>query len=311
MSDKYTGKLKLEDGTLIDEKEFMKQNRIPSMIELIWKEMRRDPFAIACLVIFFGLLAVAFIWGGMIDEAAIMRVNPRQINLSPSVFGRLGTDESGRDMLEMLVLSYRNSIQLSFMITIPIIIIGTLVGLIIGYYGGYTDLVVLRIIDFIIMVPTIMVIAVFSIRLPNWGVREFALVMIGMGWFGGARGLRARVLQETARDYVMASKTLGTPNIVIIFKKVFPNVFSFVVTGGILSLAGMIGFEAALTAIGFGLPFGVPSIGRLIALGMNPIVLANRQWQWVPAVFMIFLTSICILGIFSAVSRAINPRQRR
>ncbi|MCL2404351.1 MAG: ABC transporter permease [Defluviitaleaceae bacterium] len=301
----------LETGTIIDEKEFKRQNRIPSMMELIWKEIRRDPFAIFSVLMFITLVVIAFVWGNLIDEAAVSRIAPRQINLSPAAFGSLGTDESGRPMLQMLIISFRNSMQLSFMVTVPIIIIGTFTGLFIGYYGGYIDLVVLRIIDTIIMVPNLMVIAFLSMWLNNWGVREFAMTMVLMGWFGGARGLRARVLQEAAKDYVLASKTLGTPNIVIIFKKIFPNVLSFIMVSGILTLASMIGFEAGLTAIGFGLPFGVPSIGRLISLGMNPIVLANRQWQWVPAVLLIFFMSISILGIGTAVSRAVNPRQRR
>ena len=311
MNNEKTKTLALESGALIDEKEFMKQNRIPSMFEVIWKEIRRDPFALICLITLIGMILVAVIWGRMIDEAYIQRVHVMRMNLSPSEFGPLGTDDGGRPMLQMLVVSFRNSMQLSFMVTIPIIIIGTIVGLVIGYYGSYVDLIVMRIIDFVIMVPGMMVIAVFSRALPRWGVMEFALVMIILNWFGGSRGLRAIVLQEASKDYIMAAKTLGTPNIVIIFRKIFPNVLSFITINGILTLAGMIGFETGLTVIGFGLPIGVPSIGRLIALAMNPIVLSNRLWQWVPPVVIIFVWSICILGVLSAVSRAVNPRQRR
>jgi len=311
MDNNNTRMLELENGTVIDEKEFMRQNRVPSMIELIWKEIIKDPFAIFSLIMFVGLILVAFVWGNLIDEAYISRVAVMRMNLSPSEFWPLGTDDGGRPVLQWLIVSWRNSLQLSLMVTLPIIIIGTIVGLFIGYYGGYADLIVLRIIDTIIMVPTLMVIMVFSMALPNWGVREFALVMIALNWFAGARGLRARVLQETAKDYVLASKTLGTPNIVIIFKKVFPNVLSFAMVSGVLTLAGMIGFETGLTVLGFGLPIGTPSIGRLIAAGMNPIVLANRQWQWIPAVLVIFLFSISILGLGEAIKRAVNPRQRR
>jgi len=311
MDNNNTKMFALEDGTMVNEKEFMRRNRIPNVFELIWKEIKKDPFAIFSVLMIIFLICVAFIWGNLIDEAYISRISIMRRDLPPSQFPPLGTDEGGRPFLQWLIVSWRNSLQLSFMVAIPILVIGTLVGMFIGYYGGYADLIVLRIIDIIVMIPGIMVIILASAVLPRWGVLEFALVMIIMGWFGGARSLRARVMQETARDYVMASKTLGTPNVKIIFKKIFPNVLSFVLVTGILSIAGTIGFETGLTVLGYGLPVGTPSIGRIIAVGMNPIVLANRQWQWVPAVAIIFLFSISILGLGEAVKRAVNPRQRR
>jgi len=301
----------LEDGTMVTEKEFMRRNRIPNMAELIWKEIRRDPFAIISVLIILFFLIVAFVWGNLIDESAVARLNIMRRDLPPSQFSPLGTDEAGRPMLQWLIVSWRNSLMMSIIITIPIIISGTVIGLFIGYYGKYADFIVLRLVDIISMVPNLMVVILMSAILPQWRTWEFAFVMIALGWFGSARLIRARCLQEQAKDYVMASKTLGTHNVKIIFKKIFPNVLSFALVSGILTFASMIGFEVGLTVLGYGLPVGTPSIGRFISAAMNPIVLANRQWQWVPAVLIIFLFSISILGLGEAVKRGVNPRQRR
>jgi len=112
-------------------------------------------------------------------------------------------------------------------------------------------------------------------------------------------------------DYVHASKTLGTPNIVIIFREVFPNVTSIIVMNMILSLAMNMGMETALTILGYGLPFGTPSLGRLISFAADPTVLTQRLWQWLPASLLIFILILCIYIVGSAVSRAVDPKQQR
>lgn len=286
--------------------------RLPSMWKLIRQELWKDKFALACLLILLGITIAAFIVGNMVDEDYASRLHILRRDLPPGGGnGILGTDNGGRDMLRILLLSTRNSLAIAFVVAPVTLTIGFTVGLLIGYYGGYVDLVVLRIIDFFVMVPTIMVIIVMSIVLPAWDTRAFILTMIGVGWFAGARLLRARVLQESAKDYVSASKTLGSTNTAIIFKKVLPNVASIMVVQVIFGLAGSIGMETGLTVIGYGLQFGVHSIGRLVALALNPVVLQDRPWQWVPAVTVVVTVTICLYGVGNAVSRAINPRQRR
>jgi len=287
-------------------------NKIPSVWSVAGKEIWRDKVALLGLILFIATLGIAFIVGGMLDADYVQRIHVLNRDRAPGTgFGILGTDDGGRDMLRMLFLSTRNSLALAFIVTITTFTIGYTVGLFAGFYGGYTDMVILRIIDFFVMVPTIMVIIVANVALPVWNVPVFAAVLILMNWFTGARLLRARTLQESAKDYVLASKTLGTPNIAIIFKKILPNVVSIMLVNFILGLANSIGLETGLTVIGYGLPFGIPSIGRLIALARNPIVLQHRPWQWVPAVIVIVGVTLCIYAIGAAVRRAVNPRQRR
>ena len=287
-------------------------NKIPSMWSLAGREIWRDKLAFVCLLTLVSILLIVFIGGNMVDEAYASRLIIPRRDLPPgNGNGWLGTDNGGRDMVRILMLSARNSLAISFIVTPVTMTIGFTIGLIIGYYGGNVDLVVMRIIDFFVMVPNLMIIIVASVVLPSWDTPTFILTMIALNWFTGARLLRARVLQESQKDYVMASKTLGSPNIFIIAKKIFPNVLSLMMVQMILGLAGSIGMETGLTAIGYGLQFGVHSLGRLIALALNPLVLRDKPWQWVPAVVLIVVVTLCINYVGQAIARAVNPRQRR
>jgi len=289
-------------------------NRPPSAWSMIVAQFKKDPFAIACLVVFLAIVLTSFILGSLVDEEALTRLNrdPRTWDNPPLTgHGLLGTDARGRDMLGILLLSARNSLAISLIVTPASFAIGYTVGLIAGFFGKFVDLAILRFIDFWSMVPNIMIIIAMVAVLPVWGVREFIILMIILGWFSGARIMRARVLQESAKDYILASKTLGTPNYKIIFKKVLPNVTSIMMVSFVIGLANSIGMETGLTVIGYGLPSTTPSLGRLISYATRPTIMQDRMWQWMPAVVLIVVTTICIYGIGNAVRRAVNPRQRR
>jgi peptide/nickel transport system permease protein len=118
-------------------------------------------------------------------------------------------------------------------------------------------------------------------------------------------------LRQSAMDYVQASKTLGTPNIVIIFRGVFPNIISFVVVSLTLSFANNIGIETGLTFLGFGMPFTTPSLGTLIAQAADPSTMRSRPWQWLPAALLILVITLCINYIGQALNRAADVRRRR
>jgi len=295
------------------EKAEKKKNKIPNLFEMMMREIWRDKFAFVSLIVMIGILLAAIIGGAIFDgmDINVNRIVLGRQDLSPSEFRPLGTDSGGRPILALLFLGARNSLVIAFVVTLASLFIGYLIGLISGFYGGFIDLAIMRLIDMLVMVPFMMVFIVISQVLPNFGIPQFIMLMVVLGWFGIARTFRARVLQESARDYVLASKTLGTPNWKIMIKKVLPNVTSFMMVGLVLGLAGNIGLETGLTVIGFGLPFGIPSIGFMIASALNPTVLQSRPWQWLPAAILIFVMTLAIYGVGSAVSRAVNPKQRR
>ena len=286
-------------------------NTMPGILALSWQEIRRSKAALLSLIVLVGILLASFIGSAMLDGNYVNRVSIMTVDQSPEQWGRLGTDHGGRDMLSMLFLSARTSFVISFSVTIFSLLIGYIVGIIAGYYGGFVDLVVMRLIDFVFMVPTIMFIIVTVSLIPHYTTTHFVLVLIAFGWPASAVMLRPRVLQEASKDYIAASKTLGTPNWKIILKKILPNTLSFMMVGIVLGLAANIGLETGLSIIGYGLPLGTPSLGGIIRVATNPVVLQHRWWQWLPAVALIFVMTLSIYGVGDAISRAVNPKQRR
>jgi len=278
----------------------------------MWREVCRDKLAFVGLVLFVAIVLTVYIWALVIDESAAAVVNIRMRQQPPSASHILGTDSAGRDMLTQLVLSARNSFNIAFIVTIGGAVIGILFGLIAGFYGKHVDNILMRLLDFIGMVPGIMLIIVFVATIPNYTVFAFALMMILIfSWQDTARIIRVKALQQRGLDYVSASKTLGTPNPVIVFREVLPNLVSIIVSNVTISMAANMGVETGLTFLGFGLPFGSPSLGRLVHYARTPTNMLERPWLWLPAALLIIIMMLCINFVGQALNRVADAKKRR
>lgn len=279
-------------------------------MKIIWKEIYNDKLALFCLILFIGIVLTAYIWSAGFSQDDIERMHLLRRNQPPCPVFPLGTDMVGRDMVTQLVVGARNSFTIAFIVTLVSSAMGITVGLFAGFYGGHFDNAVMRTIDFLIIVPTFMVTIVLITLLPS-SPFMLGLILTVFGWLGTARAMRMMTLRQGAMDYVRASKTLGTPNVKIIFRGVLPNITSFVVVSLTLSIANNIGVETGLTFLGFGMPFTTPSLGTLIAQAADPSTMRNRPWQWLPAALLILVVTLCINYIGQALNRAADVRRRR
>ncbi|WP_435798950.1 ABC transporter permease [Peribacillus asahii] len=283
----------------------------PSGRQLIWQQMKKDRLAMGSFIFLVSILLFVYSAAFVMDAEEIARINLRALHQPPSLEHWLGTDYGGRDVFGQLIIGTRNSFTISFCITLLTALIGLTTGLVAGYFGGVTDHVVMRIIDFIISLPTMMFIIVLVTIIPEFTIWSFILVMTLFYWTGKARLIRSKVLAERELDYVQASQTLGTSHWKIMFFQIFPNVSSIIIVNFILNLAGNIGLESALTYLGFGLPESTPSLGTLISYARNPDVLEHKWWVWLPASVMILVMMLSINFVGQAIKRATDARQRR
>ncbi|XRG77854.1 ABC transporter permease [Rossellomorea sp. GAMAL-10_SWC] len=298
--------LKIENQTHNTE-----QRKSPSGFSVIWAEFRRDKLALGSLIV-LGLIIISVYGTSLIlDQDQIVKVDFLSIYQPPSSTHWLGTDYGGRDIFGQLIIGTRNSFTIGFFITIITNLLGLALGLIAGYFGGWVDSVVMRIIDFFLSLPTLMLIIVFVTVVPKFSIINFVLIMSLFLWTGKARLIRSKVLSESELDYVAAAKAIGTPNWKIIISHVLPNVSSLIIVAFTLNLAGNIGIESGLTFLGFGLPESTPSLGTLVSYATNPDVLQNKLWIWLPASCMILVLMLSINFIGEALKRAADARQRR
>lgn len=282
----------------------------PTGMQVVWREFKKDKIAMFSLVIMVLSIASVFIASLFFDPAEVMKISLRNKYAPPSADFWLGADVGGSDIFGQLIIGAKNSLLIAISITLITGTVGIFIGLACGYFGGWIDNMFMRIIDFFITLPTLMIIIVFITIVPKYNVLTFVLIISVFGWTGIARLIRSKSLSESRRDYVNASKTLGTNDFVIIFKEVMPNISSILIVEATLNFAGNIGIETGLTYLGFGLPPSTPSLGTLVAFANNPLVMSEYWWVWLPAALFILILMLSINYVGQALRRAADARQR-
>ncbi|WP_449453532.1 ABC transporter permease [Streptococcus suis] len=283
----------------------------PGGLQVIAREFMKDRLALTSLIILLTILATVFIGSVILDQEQVMKVDLLSRFLEPGVEGHLlGTDEGGKDIFGQLIIGARNSILIGFAITIITSLIGIFIGVVSGYYGGRIDGLLMRIVDFIMILPMLMMIIVFVTVIKNYTIYHFIFIMSLFYWTGKARLFRTRTLSEASLDYVSASKTLGSSDLMIMFREILPNLSSIIIVNLTLNFAGNIGIETSLTYLGFGLPATVPSLVTLISNARNADVLENKTWIWLPAAIFILVMMLCINYVGQAFQRAADAKQR-
>ncbi len=297
---------------VLNKKELLAKEKLynPSFMKTVWREIKNDKVALGSLILLTLILVAAYSSPLFIDQTQLNRVNFFNNWKPPSATNWLGTDDGGRDVLGQLLLGTRNSFTIGLCVTLIAGIMGLTYGLISGFYGGMVDNIMMRVVDFLMVLPSLMFIIVFVVIVPQYNVFSFILIMSSFVWFGKARLIRSKGLAERELDYINASKTLGTPGWKIMFFEMFPNLSSLVIVNMTLTLAGNIGVETGLTFLGFGLPADTPSLGTLIAFARNPDIVQNKWWVWLPASLLILVMMLCINYVGQAIKRASDARQR-
>ncbi|SJZ87495.1 peptide/nickel transport system permease protein [Pilibacter termitis] len=290
----------------------------PMGFKMIWREFTKDKFAMGSLILLVLLLVGIFVGAMMFNQESVTTVSIFDKYAPPgaekSEFAGetflLGADEGGRDVLGLLLIGARNSIMIGFAITITTSLIGLFVGIVSGYFGGLVDTILMRIVDFVLILPITMIIIVLVSVIPDYNPVTFVGVLSLFYWVGKARLFRSVTLSEVRRDYVSASKIMGTSTMKIIFREVTPNLSSLIITNLTMNFAGNIGIETTLTYLGFGLPPKFPSLGTLIAYAADGTVLQEYLWVWLPASILIVVMMLSINYVGNAIKRSADARQR-
>ena len=226
----------------------------------------------------------------------------------------LGTDKSGYDIFTRLMLGGRISLTIGFVVVILETILGVLLGGLAGYFGGWVDNVIMRIVDILSCIPSLPIMLILSTVLTELGVDGMARLyyLMGilslMGWTGTARLVRGQILSLREQEFMLAAKCSGLSTGRKLFKHLLPNVLPQLIVSMTLGLGSIILTEATLGYLGLGAPLGTATWGALI----NTVKLDGATWNfWVPAGVCITLAILAFNFVGDGLRDAFDPKMKR
>jgi peptide/nickel transport system permease protein len=276
------------------------------------RKFLKNKLAMISLVYLIVVAVVSFL-APYITTIDITRINIGEMSLKPSAEHWLGTDKSGRDVFTRLLYGGRVSLLVGISCTFFVVVLGTIVGSIAGYFGGRIDNMMMRFTDFILNFPfLVFVIVLGTIFFGKLnGLAVLIIVISALSWGGVARIVRSKILAEKENEYILAAVSIGCSPIKVIGKHLIPNVLSTIIVQSTLLFASMIVAESGLSYLGFGVPSEIPSWGNMLSFAREPDVLQGKPWIWVPPALIITLTILSINFVGEGLKDAFNPRSRR
>ena len=229
----------------------------------------------------------------------------------------LGTDEKGMDVFIRLMYGGRISLTLGFVVIILETIIGILLGGVAGYFGGWVDQVVMRIVDIINCIPTMPILLIASAVIDSLNVEPesriyyLMLIMTVFGWSGTARMVRGQILYLREQEYIVACEVMGIPVMQRIIKHLIPNVMPQLIVSMTLGLGGIILYESSLSYLGLGIPLPFAAWGTMISSSTDPVVMANYPNLWIPAGILIVLAVLAFNFVGDGLRDAMDPKAKR
>jgi peptide/nickel transport system permease protein len=258
--------------------------------------------AILVLVVLTALIGPLFIHGDVQSK-----VGP--VFAPPSSRFWLGTDGGGSDMVGLLVVGARVSLLVGFASAAVSVLIGGTVGLLSGFFGGKTDIVLMRITDYVLVLPDIPLMIVTA-ALFGRSLTNIILIIGVIYWTSTARLLRAQVKSVRERVYVQRARALGAGNLRLIFRHVLPQVTPLLIANTVLFVAYAIFAETFITFLGLGDP-SLVSWGRLIENAFtDDAILNNAWWAIVPPGVAVVVVVVACTMVGQALEDAFNPRLR-
>jgi peptide/nickel transport system permease protein len=282
----------------------------------VWFQFRHHRGAMAGVII-FGLIVFLVVFGPWIWNADPQFIDVTARNAWPSLKHPMGTDNIGRDIFAQVMQGGRVSLAVGVTAMLLSLLVGTLVGVLAGYFRRLDGLL-MRTTDLFLALPLLplllVIIMLFRDTLraafgPETGIFLLIVFIIGItSWMNTARIVRGDVLALKEREFVLAAKSVGTPSGRIITRHILPNVLSPIMVSATLGVANAIITESALSFLGLGFPSDFPTWGRLLFDGANFMTLTPARVIWPGLAISLTVLSINFIG--DGLRDALDPRIR-
>ncbi|QZZ22333.1 ABC transporter permease [Leptothermofonsia sichuanensis E412] len=228
-------------------------------------------------------------------------------------FNLLGTDEQARDQFSRLIYGGRISLSIGLVgiaISFPL---GMLVGGISGYFGGWIDSTLMRLVEVLMTIPSIYLLVALAAVLPPGltSAQRFLLIILitsFISWAALARVIRGQVLSLKEREFVQAAEAMGGKSLYIIIRHVLPQTLTYVIISATLAIPSFIVAESVLSLIGLGIQQPDPSWGNMLSLATNASILVLQPWLIWPPAILIILTVLAFNLLGDGLRDALDPR---
>ncbi|WP_406047267.1 ABC transporter permease [Kribbella sp. NBC_00889] len=263
------------------------QRKRLSRRELYTRRFLRNRPAVAGLII-FAVIVLFSIFGGLAAKHSYLETDFLNLSAPPSADHWFGTNDAGNDLYAETVHGLQRSLIIALIVSTGTTVISAVVGAAAAYFGGSFERVVLGVIHFLMVVPTFLILALFSNRSGgSWIV--IAVIMLLVNWFWPARVVWTLSLSVRERDYVSASRYMGVSGLRIVVRHIIPNIGSLLIIQFTLGVVGAVLSETGLSFIGFGVKPPDVSLGALIGGGADTV--SSAPWLfYFPAAALTLLT---------------------
>lgn len=225
---------------------------------------------------YFGIFIIAVFVVSAVFAPWIAPEDPYAISLSrqlaaPSMDEIFGRDNNGSDIFSRLLYGARISLTIGITVVLISGSVGILLGLVSGYYGGWVDLVLMRLVDILLAFPGLLLaIALVAVLGPS--INNVIIALSVLGWVPYARLVRGQVIAVKERNFIFAARTSGQSDLRVMLIHIFPNIVSAVIVQATFNIAGVIISESSLSFLGLGAPPGTPSWGAMLSQGKQVLL---------------------------------------
>ncbi len=305
-----------KDLVIKNNSKFNEENyKIESPTKIMFKRLLRDKLAIFGFAMLTIILILILIVPFFSQDSSVINVLTK--NRPPSSQHILGTDALGRDMFARVLEGGRFSFFVGFAATIISVLLGTVFGLVSGYYGGLIDMVIMRIVDILMSIPTLPLLIILAAFLSDLEVNPKYRIYVTLGllafifWTTYCRNIRGIVLLLREQEYMQATEALGFSTFRKLFGHLLPNILPYIILYIASGLGTMMIFEASLSYLGLGVQAPYASLGNLLQTTRNFFDLTKRVWLWIPPTVLLFASVLSINLVGEGLRNAIDPRLKK
>jgi peptide/nickel transport system permease protein len=259
---------------------------------------------------FVALLVVVALFAPLIATHDVGATDLSARYMSPSSEHWFGTDSTGRDLFSRVVYGARISLRVGLVVVAVSAVVGTAIGAVAGYYGGWVDRIVSGYLLNVFLAFPGLLLAIAMVAFLGAGLNKLILALCIIGWVGYARMIRGQVLKVREYDFVQAARALGAKDWRILFVHIMPNAIQPLIVQASLGMAGAVLSEASLSFLGLGVPPPAPSWGVMLEEARDLATLQSAPHALIFPGVAIALTVLAFNFLGDGLREYLDPRQR-